>query len=99
MLPFVLRSFSLGDVTGDLRGADHPPALAQNRRDGQRDGDERAVLSTANRFVMVDAVAAPDAGEDFVLLVLAVIRNDETNGLAHHLGRRKPDHGLGRRIP
>jgi hypothetical protein len=65
----LLRPSALGDVAGDLRGADDPPLAVPERRYRERDLDQRAVLAAADGLVVLDALAAPDALEDPGLLV------------------------------
>ena len=54
-------------------------------------GIERAVLPAANRLVVFDALAAPDARQDLVLLLLPIVGNEAADRLAHHLGRGVPN--------
>ena len=56
------------DVAGDLRGADHPPGRVADRRDGQRHREPPAVLGDPLGVEMRDPLAAPQPGEDLVLL-------------------------------
>src|SRR5471030_2695262 len=60
----LLRAFAVGDVAGDLGDADDPPVLAQDRRNGQRDVDELAILSSSDRFKMVDVLTTLQPPEE-----------------------------------
>jgi hypothetical protein len=98
-LPFLLRSLAIADVPGDLGGADDGAVLRLDRRDRQRHRHERAVSAAADGLVVFDPFAASDAGQDLVFLLLPVVGDDATNGLADHLRFRKAEHPLGGRIP
>src|SRR5579872_2692094 len=54
----------VGDVARDFRGADDLTFRIADRRYGQRDFDEAAVLAAPDRVVMFDALAAANAAED-----------------------------------
>ena len=64
MMQLLLRPLSLGDVSSHLGRADHMAGGILDRR--YRDGEVELppVLSETNGFEMIEAFAAPDAGED-----------------------------------
>src|SRR6185369_3668284 len=74
---------SLGDVTSDLRCTDYPAIATLHRRNRQRNRNQASILAPANRFVVFDALAAPDALDDRALFILAIRRNENGNGLAY----------------
>src|SRR6267378_572445 len=63
--------FALGDVPGDLRGADNPAVVGADRRDGQGDSNLAAVLVTPYRLVMLDPLTPLYLIEDQRRLILA----------------------------
>src|SRR5580700_5825034 len=73
--------FARGDVAGDLRGADDNTVRVLDRRDAERHRKAAAVLALADRLVVIEAVAAPDAFEDFWLLVVQFRRNQDGDRL------------------
>ena len=73
----VLRPLAFRDVARDLGNADDLALLITERRDGQRNIQQAAVLAQADRLEMVDALAALQAREDLPLFVLPVGRNHE----------------------
>ena len=89
----------LGDVAGDLRGADDLASLVSDRRDRERDRHSRAVLALSNRLVVVDLLAGANLGEDHVFFVLQFLGNQHANGLPDRLGCGVAEHTLGGRIP
>ncbi len=54
----------VGDVPADLGGPDDLALGVADRRDGERDVDDGAVLPPPLRLVVVDLLAAADAAED-----------------------------------
>jgi hypothetical protein len=84
----LLPALSLGDVARDFRRADDPAIGVLDRRNRERDVDQAAVLAPANGFVVIDALAAPDASENPALLGLAVRWNQDRDGLCRRLRRR-----------
>jgi hypothetical protein len=71
--------FALGDVPGDLRGADNPAVVGADRRDGQGDSDLPAVLVTPYRLVMLDPLTSLYLIEDHQHLILAARRSQQKN--------------------
>src|SRR3954462_479589 len=96
-LPFNL--LAIGNIPGNLRGANHGAIGIANRRDCQRDRDERAVLTPANRVEMLDAFAAADAPEHHLLFREAVWRNHHRDGLPDRLFGGVAEQLLGAAIP
>src|SRR5262249_3281252 len=93
------RALARSDVTGNLRGADDPAMIIPHRRNCERDIDQPAVLATAHRLVMLDALAAADTSEDARLFRLQIIRNDRGDRLADHLFGGIAELAFGARIP
>ena len=89
--------FSIADIAGDLGGTDYLAAAIADRRNGQGDVDERAVLASTHCFVGLDVLAALDAFQDLLLLTLAVRRNDDEDGLADDFARRDSRRAVPRR--
>src|SRR3546814_9000533 len=61
-LLLLLRLGVLGDVAGDLRGADDRPVGRPDWRDRQRDRDQAAVLALAQGLEVVHALALANLG-------------------------------------
>ena len=81
VLEFLFDPSAIRDVPGDLRRADDRARGVADRRDGQRDRDERAVLAPANGVEVVDALAAPDVRQDHVLFAKAIGRDQHGDRL------------------
>ena len=58
-LLFMFDLLLLGDVAGDLGGADDPALLVVDRRNGQCHFDEAPVFALADRLVVRDALSPP----------------------------------------
>ena len=87
------------DVTSNLGGSDDPIVLVSNRRDGQRDGNERAVLPLPHCLEVFDPFAPANAAKHVVFLVSAILWNDLSDRLANHVGCGEAEQLLRRRIP
>ena len=98
-LSLLLRPLAFADVAGDLRGANDCPVCIADWRDGQRNGDRAAVLPLPDGFIMLDLLPGADPAENFVLLLLAIGRNDMADRSPDHLFRRVAEHRFCRRIP
>src|SRR5260370_39696602 len=98
-LDCLLRPLALGDVAGNLRGADAPARRTSYRRHAERNLDQASILAPANGFIMVDALAAPHALEDAGLLVPALRRNQHRDRLADGLLGRIPEEPLCALVP
>jgi hypothetical protein len=72
--------FPLGDVAGDLRGADHLPVKIHYGRDGKRDVEQSTVFAPADCLIRVDALATADAREDSWLFVVTLGRHQHRHG-------------------
>src|SRR5262245_7371657 len=94
-----LCALALGDVAGDLGGADDPAGRVPERRHGQRDIEQAAILAHPHRLVGFDALAAPGALENPQLFVVAVRRDDDLNGLADDFTRLIAKEPFGRAVP
>src|SRR3546814_11941329 len=77
----LLHLVTVGDVAGDLRRADDGAVRRPDRRHRQRDVDQAAVLALAHRVVVVDGIAAADAGAAYVFFVVAVGGNTDSHRL------------------
>ena len=75
------------------------PAGRPNRRHGQGNRHERAVLPQPDGLEMIDDLAAPDGPEHMVLFRLPIGRDDQANGLPDHLGRRVTEQPFGGTVP
>ncbi len=80
----VLGALALRDVASDLRYADDVSHPVAHGRDCERDVDAPAVLGQTHGFVVVDAFAAPDLGENLRLLAQQLVRDDLDDRLADH---------------
>src|SRR5690242_10860420 len=70
-----------------------------DRRNGQGNYDQAAILALPNRLKMVDALTSSDARENFALFALPILRNYNCNGLADRLGGREAKDVLGALVP
>src|ERR1022692_4433686 len=61
------RSAAFSDVTRHLRGADDPTLCVADRGDSEADLDQATILAAAYGVEMLDALAGPDAPQDFGL--------------------------------
>src|SRR5262249_40739695 len=94
-----LAELTLGDVASDLGRADDTALSVTNGRYRQRDVDPSPVLSDANRFVVIDALANAQASEDLGFLVGALGWNEQRNRLADHLLLGVTENALGSLVP
>src|SRR5580658_11247507 len=94
-----MRALLLAEVAGDLGDADDGAVIVSDRRDGQHDRDERAILALAFRFDVIDPLALVDAFEDRDFFSDAVRRDDQGDGLADYFGSRITEHALGGVVP
>src|SRR5580700_3421734 len=88
-----------GDVAGDLRGADDGTVRVLDRRDAERNRNPAAVLALPDRLIVIEAVAAPDARENFRLLVVELLRNQDGDRLADDFFGRVAEQALGGFVP
>ena len=93
------RAPALGDVSRDLRSPDDPAARVLHGRDGERNVDQASVLAPADRFVVVDALAAADALQDARLLIEPTGRHEHGDRLANRFQGGVPKEPLGAAIP
>jgi hypothetical protein len=90
----------LGDVARDLRRSHNLAIGVANRRNGERDIEQPAILRLSHRLEALDALAATQALENDVLLVLPIVGNQQRNdGLPHRLLRRIAEEALSGRVP
>ena len=87
-----------GDVARDFRHADDAARGVEDRRDGERNVDQPAVLAAAHGFEVIDALAAADAGEDVVFLGLTIGRDQDADRLADQLRGGVAEQPLGPRV-
>jgi len=87
------------DVAGDLGSADDLAPHVPDRRDGQRDGDQRAVLAPPCCLVARHALAIADAANDVGLLAPQMIGNEHQDRLSDRLVGGVAEHTLGRMVP
>src|SRR5690349_4869835 len=78
-----LRALAVGDVAGDLGGADDLAIGGLQGRDSEDDVDLAAVLVAAGGLLLLDADAVADARQDLCDLVVAPLRYDQVDALAH----------------
>src|SRR6185312_13141427 len=64
----IFQTLPLGNVAGNLRGADDLPGSVTDRGDRERDIQQAAVFSSAHRLEMFDALPRAYAREDIILL-------------------------------
>src|SRR5437868_3898693 len=81
-----LRSPAFGGITRNFRSAEYSASRILDRRDSQRNFDQRAVFALPYRFVVRNALAAPDGPKNTVLLVVTIQRDDDEDGFAKDFG-------------
>src|SRR5215472_3561980 len=79
------RSFCKGNVPRNFRGSDDPAVAAEDRRHRQRNINQRTILAFADRFIMADALAAPQPLQNGRLLVYAIGGEEERYRLTNDL--------------
>ena len=94
-----LPLLALGDVAGDLRGADDLAVVTPERRDRQGNRNQASILAPANRFVMFDALATLDALDHLALLVPPIRRDQDGNALAYDFFGHVAEEPRCRRVP
>ncbi|HTB50073.1 MAG TPA: hypothetical protein VK701_03780, partial [Solirubrobacteraceae bacterium] len=72
-----LGALLLGDVAGDLRGADDPSRGVADRRDRHRDVDLAPVLASPHRLEVVNPLAPPNTVQNHVLFVQSLGRKEK----------------------
>ena len=87
------------DVAGNLGGSGYISGGIPHRRNGERDVDQGAVFAAADRLEMVDALAATQALQDFVLFLPALGRNDQGNVLADGFFGGVAEYAFGALVP
>jgi hypothetical protein len=94
-----LGSLAFRDIARNLRGAEYPAGSIPDRRNSEGNVDERSVFALPYRFVMRNALAAPDGVDDAVLLVVTIRLNDDEDGLADDFGCLVAKEALSPMIP
>src|SRR6185503_13559576 len=84
----------LTDVARNLRSTHDPAACVLDRRDRDRNIEERSVLVLTDGFKMLDPVAAADAPEYRVFLVMALFRDEREHRTADDLLGGIAEHAL-----
>ena len=76
--PLLLKSpLALSDIPGDFGSADDPAIGIFEGRYCQRDIDQTSVLAATHGIVIVNALTAAHARDDFWLFINAVCRNQD----------------------
>jgi hypothetical protein len=86
-------------VPRDLRDADDLPGFVSQRRHGQRNRHERAVLALPDRLEMRNTLAAPDPGQHFILFALPILGDDDADRTADRFLGRVAEQLLGTAVP
>src|SRR5205823_5910242 len=94
-----LGALSLGDVAGDLRGADDAPRGVADGGYGHRNVDVAPVLASPHRLEMVNPLAPPKPGQNLVLFVQSVSGKEHGYRPADHLLRPIAEDGFGAPVP
>src|SRR5581483_8255543 len=88
-----------GFVARNGGGGDDIARLVAQGRNGDGEMDAHAVLAQAHGVIVLDAFAAPNAGEDGFELALRFRWKDDGNGFADDLAARIAKDAFGGRIP
>ena len=94
-----LGELFLGNVAGDLGGADDASRLIADWRHGQRDLKNPPVLPPTLRLIVLDALALFDAAENFRHLVGAAGGRQQRNRLPLHLLGAVAENAFGGLVP
>jgi hypothetical protein len=89
----------VGDVAGDLGGANDLARRRSDRRNAERDVDRPAILADADRLVVIDPLPLPQALEEAPHFAAQRLGNDDVDRFADRLVRRVAEQALGARIP
>src|SRR6266699_3196012 len=89
----------LSDITGDGRRPDNSATAILDRRNGDGDVQEGAILTHTYRLVMINTLSLANACHDLHKLILPIWREENRNRLAHDFLSSVPIHALCRRIP
>src|SRR5438477_483570 len=85
-LLLLLELLALGDITGDLRCPDDPPAGIADGRNRQRNIDQLPVTAATARLEMIYFFSVAQSANNFRLFIATIRRNDQQNRLANRLG-------------
>ncbi len=80
-----LGALLVGDVAGDFGGADDAAGGVADGGDRHGDFDAPSIFCHADGFEVIDALAAVNASENLSLLIVAIGREQDFDGLADHL--------------
>src|SRR5271166_2469482 len=78
-------AFALGDLADDFRGVDDIARNILERRNRWRHIERAAILSHAQRLIMLDPFPPPEPRQYFALFVEPVRRNEACDRLTDHL--------------
>ena len=95
----IFRSFSFGDVAGNLGSAYDPAGRILERRYAQRDIDSGGIFPQASRFIMLDPLAVFEFFENFRFLALQFGRDQQTDRTAYDLFSRVAEDSHRSRVP
>lgn len=95
----VFRPRPVGSVPRDFRRADDPAFSVPDGRHGQRNIKQTSILALANRFIVVDPLAAPDPLENCRFLAPAFRGDQDGDWLADHLFSQIAEQALRAAIP
>ena len=98
-LPLGLGFLPAADVASDLGGAHDPADRVLDRRHRQGNGDFPSGFREPDRFVVIDALAAPDPAENGFHVVVPLFRHEHGDRFPDDLVRRVPEEPLGRAVP
>src|SRR5262245_47449518 len=98
-ISLLLQSPLLGDVSGDLRRTHDPAFGIFDRRDGQRNHNQSAILALANRFIMFDMLSASNTLKNDTFLFASVCRNQNRDRSADRLFCGIAEHSLCAPVP
>ena len=98
-LLLLLSPLALGDIPGDFGSADDPSIGILERRYRQRNIDQTSVLAATDGIVMINALTAAHALDDFWFFINAICRDQDRDRLADDLFRLIAEQPLGTAIP
>src|ERR1051326_2230162 len=94
-----LARLSCRNVPPDFGRSDHLPGAITDRRHGQGYIHSAAILGDAHRFEVLDPLATAEAGNDLLLLIVQLGRNDHRYRPAERLGLGVSEYARSPRVP